>query len=182
MKLSTRRYLGLLIIIAFTAMPGWVAAKNPTPENHTTSICYTLAAPANTNWTAKDFDDTAWTKTEDAASIPAAVPKDGEVWIRIRCDLPWDLINNTYAKVFGTGPVEIYVNGKQRIPFGGFPSINRWRPHLGCTMVASSKNIFGLYVKIAVKAHPDFKIIGFENSYLNIKVGSGNYYFTSEIQ
>ena len=34
----------------------------------------------------------------------------------------------------------------------------------------------------AVKAHPDFKIIGFGNGYLNIKVGSGNYHFTSQIQ
>ena len=78
-------------------LPGWVAAQNPTPSNNTTSIRYTLTAPTSTNWTAKDFDDSAWTKTEDAASIPAAVPKDGEVWIRIRCELPWELINNNFS-------------------------------------------------------------------------------------
>ena len=34
----------------------------------------------------------------------------------------------------------------------------------------------------AVKFNPDMKIIGFENGYLNLEVGSGDYQFTSEIQ
>ena len=51
-------------------LPGWVAAQKPTPGNNTTSIRYTLTAPANTNWTSKDFDDSAWKKTEDATSNP----------------------------------------------------------------------------------------------------------------
>lgn len=128
MKISKYSYLSLSLALMLITLPGWVAAQEPAPVNVTTSIRYTLIAPANTNWTAKDFDDSAWTKTEDAASIPAAVPNDGEVWIRIRCDLPWELINNTYAKVNGAGPVEIYVNGKQTKPQGGYPSINGWRP------------------------------------------------------
>ena len=115
MKINIRKYiyLGLSLALMLITLLGRVAAQEPAPAIITTSIRYTLTAPANTNWTAKDFDDSAWTKTEDAASIPAAVAKDGEVWIRIRCDLPWELINNTYAKVTGAGPVEVYVNGKQ---------------------------------------------------------------------
>ena len=38
---------------------------------------------------------------KDPAEITAAVPQDGEVWVRIRRGLPWELINNTYVKVFG---------------------------------------------------------------------------------
>ena len=128
-KKIMKNYLLLSMVFLFITMQLCGAeAQKPTPVNNTTSIRYTLTAPASTNWTSKDFDDSAWTKTEDATSIPAAVPKDGEVWIRIRCDLPWELINNTYAKVLGTGPVEIYVNGKQTNPQGGYPSINGWRP------------------------------------------------------
>ena len=36
MKLYTRRYLSLFIIIAFTAMPEWVAAKNLATANNVT--------------------------------------------------------------------------------------------------------------------------------------------------
>ena len=130
MKINIRKYiyLGLSLALMLITLPGRVAAQEPAPAIITTSIRYTLTAPANTNWTAKDFDDSAWTKTEDAASIPAAVAKDGEVWIRVRCDLPWELINNTYAKVTGAGPVEVYVNGKQTDTKVGYPSINGWRP------------------------------------------------------
>ena len=130
MKINIRKYiyLGLSLALMLITLPGRVAAQEPAPANVTTSIRYTLTAPASKDWTAKDFDDSAWTKTEDAASIPAAVAKDGEVWIRIRCDLPWELINNTYAKVTGAGPVEVYVNGKQTDTKGGYPSINGWRP------------------------------------------------------
>jgi len=39
--------------------------------NLTTSIRYTLTAPASTNWMAKDFDDSSWKETKDAESIPA---------------------------------------------------------------------------------------------------------------
>jgi hypothetical protein len=128
MKISKHSYLSLSLALMLITLTGWVAAQEPAPANVTTSIRYTLTAPASKDWTAKDFDDSAWTKTEDAANIPAAVPKDGEVWIRIRCELPWELINNTYAKVKGSGPVEVYINGKQTDPKGGYPSINGWRP------------------------------------------------------
>ena len=128
MKTRQSSSVWLSLALMLTALPGWGAeSEKPTPAKPTSSICYTLTAPASTTWTAKDFDDSTWTKTEDAASIPAAVPKDGEVWIRIRCELPWEFINNTYAKVKGTGPVEIYVNGKQKNGFG-YPGINGWRP------------------------------------------------------
>jgi len=129
MKTNMKNYVGLSMVFLFISMQLWGAeAQNPTPSTNTTSIRYTMIAPASTTWTSKDFDDSAWTKTEDAASIPAAVQKDGEVWIRISCDLPWELINNTYAKVFGTGSVEVYVNGKQTDTKGGYPSNNGWRP------------------------------------------------------
>ena len=100
-------------------LQGWVAAQKPTPANNTTTIRYTMTAPASTNWMAKDFDDSAWTKTEDAASIPAAVPKDGEVWIRIRCELPGELINNTYAKVKGTMQMDTPARSRTRTASGG---------------------------------------------------------------
>ena len=59
-------------------LPGWGAEHaKPEPANQMSSIRYTLTAPANTNWMAKDFDDSAWMQTEDAASIPAANAKGG---------------------------------------------------------------------------------------------------------
>ena len=91
--------LQFITVLLLAPLAAFASDTIPAPANVTTSIRYTLTAPASTNWMAKDFDDSTWTKTVDAASIPAAVPKDGEVWIRIRCDLPWELINNTYAKV-----------------------------------------------------------------------------------
>ena len=128
-KRNNKIYKWLNLALMLTSLPVWAAeVEKPAPANPTSSIRYTLTAPASTTWTAKDFDDSAWTKTDDAASIPAAVPKDGEVWIRIRCELPWELINNTYAKVNGAGPVEVYVNGKKTDTKGGYPSINGWRP------------------------------------------------------
>ena len=36
MKLYTRRYLSLFIIIAFTAMPGWMATQNLATANNAT--------------------------------------------------------------------------------------------------------------------------------------------------
>ncbi len=127
MKTNKNRFRWLNLALMLITLPGWVAeAQKPTPANNTTSIRYTLTAPANTNWMAKDFDDSAWTKTEDAASIPEAVPKDGEVWIRIHCDLPWELINNTYAKIKRTEPVQFYINGKQ-CNHGETGSVNGWR-------------------------------------------------------
>ena len=36
MKTYTRRQLSLFIIIAFSAMPGWVAAQNPANANNAT--------------------------------------------------------------------------------------------------------------------------------------------------
>ena len=102
MKTNMKNYVGLSMVFLFISMQLWGAeAQNPTPSTNTTSIRYTMIAPASTTWTSKDFDDSAWTKTEDAASIPAAVQKDGEVWIRISCDLPWELINNTTRKSLG---------------------------------------------------------------------------------
>ena len=127
MKKNNKIYKWWSLALMLITLSGWATAQEPAPANITTSIRYTLTAPAGTTWTAKDFDDSAWTKTEDVESIPKAVPKDGEVWIRIRCELPWEFINNTYAKVKGTGPVEVYVNGKKTVAIG-YPSINGWRP------------------------------------------------------
>lgn len=87
-----------------------------------------------------------------------------------------------------------FVNAYHESPYGRIGS--NWKLENGrLTMkvsvpVNTTTNVFiptidqekVLEGKIAVKAHPDFKIIGFENGYLNTKVGSGNYYFTSEIQ
>ena len=96
--IKMKRTILLLSTLLLTPLAAFGSDTNVASTNLTASIRYTLTAPANTNWTAKDFDDSAWTKTDDAASIPAAVPNDGEVWIRIRCDLPWEFINNTYAR------------------------------------------------------------------------------------
>ena len=121
---QTMLHLAALLLFPLAAI---VSDTLAAPAKPMSSIRYTLTAPAGATWTTKDFDDSAWTKTEDVESIPKAVPKDGEVWIRVRCDLPWEFINNTYAKVNGEGPVEMYVNGKQTVAFG-YPSINGWRP------------------------------------------------------
>jgi hypothetical protein len=125
--IKIKRTLLLLTTLALSRLAAFGSDTNVASTNQTSSIRYTLTAPASTNWMAKDFDDSSWKGTKDAESIPAAVPKDGEVWIRTRCDLPWELINNTYAKVKGAGAAEMYVNGEQRVAFG-YPSVNGWRP------------------------------------------------------
>jgi hypothetical protein len=194
-KKNKNRLRWLNLALMFITLPGWVAAQKPAPANVTTSIRYTLTAPASTDWTAKDFDDAAWTKTERAASIPAAVPEDSEVWIRIRCDLPWELINNTYADVMGRGPVKVYVNGKQIGPKGGYPSINDWRP-LALTPHRNDQpgvNVYAFHGKgpagfqlvhepwVEV-AHPEIKPQALIEEKLRdaniIRGGDGNYYMT----
>ena len=70
----TLRFITVLLLAPLAA---FASDTMPAPANVTTSIRYTLKAPASADWTAKDFDDSTWTKTEDAAIIPAAVPKPG---------------------------------------------------------------------------------------------------------
>lgn len=110
---NKNRFAWVSLALMFIILPGLVAAQNQKPTNSSTSIKYTLIPPASPNWTSVEFDDSAWNKAEDAESIVAVVPKDVEVWIRISCQLPWELINNTYAKIFGSEPVEVYINGKK---------------------------------------------------------------------
>ena len=192
--IKMKRTILLLSTLLLTPLAAFGSDSNVASTNLTTSIRYTLTAPASADWTAKDFDDSKWTKTEDAASIPAAVPKDGEVWIRIRCDLPWELINNTYAKIKQAGPVELYINGKLW-NHGTTGSVNGWRlmplsPHRkdqeGANVYAlHGKGPTGLqmvhepWVKTTL---PDIKPEALIEEKLRdanvIRGGDGNYYMT----
>jgi len=103
-------------------------ATNTRPVSVRSVVRYTTFAPVDQEWTGKKFDDSKWTLAKDPAEITAAVPQGGEVWVRIRRELPWELINNTYARILRTGPAEIYVNGKQksisdRTPMAGWQSV-----------------------------------------------------------
>ena len=59
----TLRFITVLLLAPLAA---FASDTNVASTNLTTSIRYTLTAPASTNWMAKDFDDSSWKETKDA--------------------------------------------------------------------------------------------------------------------
>lgn len=130
----------------------------PAADREPAAWRYTTTQPTASNWSAPDFDDSAWASGQSGfgtRGTPGATVNTtwdtSDIWLRRTITLPTELADPIWLYVHHDENAQVYFNGKLAAALGGFVAAYQAKPITGDAAREQLKP--GAKVTIAVHCH-----------------------------